>query len=327
MKVKINQKQRQKIYDYWLETKVKATVARKFKCDPKTVRRIIAEFETDFNVKIESLHVEIKEDDDSKLDLKEKVIPKPKKLEPTKDVQYIITEQSIIVVKDGEPKTINKNNQHFDLIKKFIDKKDWDSVFEYMELGDIIVKYSNGKIKFVNEHLYVDDKILHGTLADRIIQGLTIDMNVDKYINFLNNVADNPDKISIEGLYNFLESNCIEISYDGMILGFKVVHEDYKDIYTNEIDNSSGKVIKMERDKIVSNPNKTCSRGLHICSSKYLKHYGCAKSGTDKIMLCKVNPRDVVSVPNDYNNSKMRVCEYKVVADITENAREIYLKD
>jgi Ran GTPase-activating protein (RanGAP) involved in mRNA processing and transport len=31
----------------------------------------------------------------------------------------------------------------------------------------------------------------------------------------------------------------------------------------------------------------------------------------------KVNPRDVVAVPVDYNNAKMRVCEYVVLSVVT----------
>lgn len=32
--------------------------------------------------------------------------------------------------------------------------------------------------------------------------------------------------------------------------------------------------------------------------------------------LIKINPKDVVSIPNDYNNTKGRCCKYEVVADI-----------
>jgi hypothetical protein len=49
-----------------------------------------------------------------------------------------------------------------------------------------------------------------------------------------------------------------------------------------------------------------------------MQHYG--SSGTtdqdDVIMICKVNPKDVVSVPVDYDNAKMRVASYEVVGEI-----------
>jgi hypothetical protein len=34
-------------------------------------------------------------------------------------------------------------------------------------------------------------------------------------------------------------------------------------------------------------------------------------------MICKVNPADVVAIPNDYNNTKMRVWTYEVVGEVT----------
>ena len=36
-------------------------------------------------------------------------------------------------------------------------------------------------------------------------------------------------------------------------------------------------------------------------------------------MICKINPRDVVSVPSDYDNAKMRDCRYEVIGELDEN--------
>ena len=36
--------------------------------------------------------------------------------------------------------------------------------------------------------------------------------------------------------------------------------------------------------------------------------------GGDQVVVCKVNPRDVVSVPTDSNFGKLRVCRYEVVS-------------
>ncbi len=37
--------------------------------------------------------------------------------------------------------------------------------------------------------------------------------------------------------------------------------------------------------------------------------------GNDKIVICKINPKDVVCVPHDMSQQKIRVCEYTVVGD------------
>lgn len=44
-----------------------------------------------------------------------------------------------------------------------------------------------------------------------------------------------------------------------------------------------------------------------------LNHYG-SSSGT-KIVKVKVHPKDVVSIPVDYNNAKMRTCGYEVIEE------------
>ena len=33
-------------------------------------------------------------------------------------------------------------------------------------------------------------------------------------------------------------------------------------------------------------------------------------------MVIKINPRDVVSIPYDYNNEKMRCCRYEVIGEV-----------
>jgi hypothetical protein len=71
----------------------------------------------------------------------------------------------------------------------------------------------------------------------------------------------------------------------------------------------------MMRNQVEDDENVTCAKGLHVCSKEYLPHFG-----GQNIVACEVDPKDVVSVPLDYNNSKMRVCEYKVVGVITDDS-------
>ena len=56
-----------------------------------------------------------------------------------------------------------------------------------------------------------------------------------------------------------------------------------------------------------------------------MSHYGSNGSG-DKIVLVKINPADVVSIPDDYGFAKGRCCRYEVVADITDTDRKLEQK-
>jgi hypothetical protein len=42
--------------------------------------------------------------------------------------------------------------------------------------------------------------------------------------------------------------------------------------------------------------------------------YGSLESG-DRIVIVKINPKDVVSVPSDCNYEKLRTCRYEVVGE------------
>lgn len=131
----------------------------------------------------------------------------------------------------------------------------------------------------------------------------------NKISNFLDLLVENPDKDVIKQLYPFLIHNDIEICDNGYILAYKAINRNFKDIRTNSIDNSVGKRVTMDRNDVDSNSNNTCSVGLHVGSLSYIE-----KIYKDVIIVkCILNPKDVVSVPKDYNGAKCRVCEYKVV--------------
>jgi hypothetical protein len=72
--------------------------------------------------------------------------------------------------------------------------------------------------------------------------------------------------------------------------------------------------VTMDRSKVDDDPQHTCSSGLHVCADEYLKGY--ATGSDNRTLVVEVNPADVVAVPYDYNFSKMRVCRYKVLAQI-----------
>lgn len=77
----------------------------------------------------------------------------------------------------------------------------------------------------------------------------------------------------------------------------------YKDCYTGRMRIRIGEVITMPRDKCDSDPNSSCSRGLHQKSS--IHDY----AGGSVQMVCLVNPMDVVAVPT-HDTSKFRCCAY-----------------
>ena len=127
---------------------------------------------------------------------------------------------------------------------------------------------------------------------------------------FLANLMENPSMRAVEELYGFLEHGKMPITPDGHFLAYKAVNPDYTDIHTGTISNRIGEKPWMARNKVDDRSHITCSRGYHVCSFDYLPHFA---HNNGHVMICKVNPRDVVSIPRDYNDTKMRVSTYEVV--------------
>jgi len=127
---------------------------------------------------------------------------------------------------------------------------------------------------------------------------------------------ENPSHRAVQELYSFLEAGSMALTEDGYFLTYKKIRENWTDIHTGTFDNSIGATPNMPRNMVDEDSEKTCSNGLHVCSYDYLSHFGW--SDNNRVVLCKVNPRDVVAIPKDYNNTKMRVCEYKVLQEVGE---------
>jgi len=84
-----------------------------------------------------------------------------------------------------------------------------------------------------------------------------------------------------------------------------------------------GEPITMPREECDSDPEVTCSAGLHVGSMEYVHDFGYS-SGV--ILEVLVSPRNVVAVPTDYNNTKMRTCEYYPIAITNGENADIYLE-
>jgi hypothetical protein len=157
---------------------------------------------------------------------------------------------------------------------------------------------------------------LSNAIINRILDQAAQGFNVTPMMNFMANLLSNPEKTAVDELYLFLESCKLPITEDGCFIAYKIVKDDYMDIYTGKMSNKVGEVLEMPRSEVDTNRHNTCSRGLHFCSKEYLRSYGSSNRGDDRCVLVKINPADVVSIPSDYNNAKGRTWKYEVVGEM-----------
>ena len=226
---------------------------------------------------------------------------------------YIIQGDNVVIVVDGTPHTINKSHLSYQKIVDAIKVGVWDQVKELINPVKRIVNFSQGNLSIVNGEMFWKGQPFHNALATRIVSMLEEGFDIKPMVNFMHNLMQNPSRQAVTELYGFLEKNSLPITPDGCFLAYKRVRGDYKDCHTGTMDNSVGRVVEMERNMVDDNRNNTCSAGLHFCSHSYLASF----SG-ERTVIVKIDPRDVVSIPSDYDNAKGRTCRYEVVGEVAQ---------
>jgi hypothetical protein len=235
---------------------------------------------------------------------------------------YLIQGKNIVVVINNTPHTITSTHIAYDRVKEAIKNDDWTTVQDIIEPKKVVLEYGEGNIAIQGDTFYWKGEELHTTLTDRIISMYQDGFPIEPMVAFMENLMQNPSKRAVTELYGFLEKGNLPITPDGHFLAYKKVRKDYKDIHSGTMDNSVGKVVEMTRNSVDDDKNNTCSTGLHFCSLDYLDHFGGSDSRT---VVLKINPRDVVSIPADYNATKGRTCRYEVIEEIGGKAEDAFV--
>ena len=226
---------------------------------------------------------------------------------------FLIQGKNIVVVIGTNSHTISSTHITYQKVLDAIKSGDWDTVKDLIEPKKVVINYGKGNVEVQGEKLFWKGNELHNSLATRMNSMLQEGFPVEPLVLFMENLMSNPSKRAVTELYGFLEKNSLPITSDGYFLAYKKVGSNFKDIHSGTMDNSVGQVVEMERNMVDDDQNRTCSTGLHFCSQSYLAHFG---DSTSRTVILKINPRDVVSIPNDYNNAKGRACRYEVIGEL-----------
>ncbi len=228
-------------------------------------------------------------------------------------LNYIITDSTITVLINNRPEIIDESHPNFTAVLEILKRGDGTEkeVYELINISKAVENFGEGNIEVISGEIFYKGKLVESALTRRILSLMENGFDITPFVKFMNNLYENPSYRAVQETYGFLEACNLPITEDGHFLAYKKVRDDYKDVYSGTFDNSIGQVCEMPRNEVDEDSNRTCSAGLHVASYSYMSVY----SG-DRIVICKINPRDVVAVPDDYNNSKMRVCKYEVVGEV-----------
>lgn len=246
---------------------------------------------------------------------------------------YIIAANyvSVMNLETGAVTVINRNDSRWDKAMEMIRNGHIDEI-EQLNIKESVKKFmkfdqtsSSGQVRLrlnndVIEYSYNMDsqwKELHNAFATRVVEMAREGIDPSPMMSFLAKLLNNPSKSIIEELPLFLENNQLPITPNGNFVAYKIVRSDYSSVHDSSFMNNIGTTVEMPRQEVNDNRNETCSTGLHFCNRNYLNSYGSSNRDTDRLLLLVINPQDVVSIPNDYNNAKGRACKYVIWKDIT----------
>ena len=223
---------------------------------------------------------------------------------------------------DGNLTLVLKNRAHqvlpdhlnYKMILEALPTASEDELVNLVDIPTAVATFSDGLVEVKNGQVFYEGEVVHGSVSKRILEFMSKNLPFKPLVNFLNNLMENPSMQSQQELYDFLEHEHLPITEDGHFLAYKAVRNDYMDKYAGKFDNHVGKVCQMNRAKVDDNRSVGCSQGLHAGALNYVAGYGCIDNG-DRIVIVKINPKDVVSVPSDCNHEKLRTCRYEVVGE------------
>jgi hypothetical protein len=241
-------------------------------------------------------------------------------------IPYQLTDRTLTVVLGTTPHIIHSDNEAFNMAIAVLN----DSTLSHDDAVEAIARIvtpvsliadavAGDRVTIENNRVLFDGENVPSALTRKLLSVARAGLNIDPWKRFVVRLFANPSRGAQAELNEFLEIADLPITEDGCFLAYKRVRDDYRDLHSATFDNSVGKVVQMERDGVDPDRDRTCSYGLHFCSQDYLRNF---YRGGGRIVIVKVNPTDVVSIPSDYQFTKGRTCRYEVVGEVDISVEE-----
>lgn len=251
-------------------------------------------------------------------------------------MKYIINKNAIVVFYNNKPVRIEKTDSRYANIIAAFDLEGEEqeqaliAALETKSINPIDINTVEGFALKDDGSVWYGKEKLPAVLAEKVQSIADDGLPLDNFEKFWANLRLNPSSQSVLELYDFLAYKELPITEDGCFIAYKGVNEEYWSIHGNtetqvlrgqvdvngRIYNGVGEEIEVLRRDVNDDRNVHCSWGLHVGSLDY------ASSFASHIVIVKVNPKDVVSVPTDHSCQKCRVCAYTVVDDFESEIKD-----
>lgn len=213
---------------------------------------------------------------------------------------------------DGKIGVVTPDRIIYNDIRNALNREDEAEIKRLLDWRDELAEKTKGRVSYYGGVVRYNGSAVDNAISRAIVELDRKGFSYDSILLFLEHCYANPDPTIVERIWDFLTNNCICISSDGYIIGYKAIRNNYKDKRTNTFDYSIGKVVTMPREQCDSDSTNGCSHGLHSGSLRYSLDFA---SGDDRIIITKTHPRDVTAVPEESGFGKLRCCKLEVIGE------------
>jgi hypothetical protein len=249
-------------------------------------------------------------------------------------MKYAINTEAIILFINGKNIRVEKTDRKYPKILQVFQlpkdqqESEVESILNTVVKTAQIIGETEGFDIQENEIFYKGEK-LPKAFSDKVLSIIADGLPLEHFEKFWENLEKNPSYhvVNETGFFEFLEYRELPITEDGCFLAYRGVGQDYWSLSgdpstkvlqgttnsSGQIFNGIGEIIEVKRNEVNDDRKVHCAKkSLHIGSLDYAKNWG------PKVVVVKVNPADVVVVPNDCSSQKCRVCKFEVISDFVE---------
>jgi hypothetical protein len=246
----------------------------------------------------------------------------------------LITESGAVIFANDQQYTVTSDHPNYEAVLDALRAKDYSSISSLLDLRLAVREFVSPDPDFTleNDRITFDRRPFSEAVTAKVLAMIGAGNDASPLIRFLRNVRHNPSNVAQDELLLFCEANNFMITDDGYILAYKSVRGDYTDIHSGTIRNMVGDAPTMARNAVDDRRENTCSSGFHFASYNYASTWAGECDGVHrKLMVMKVHPKNVVSIPHDYENQKGRCWTYEVVGEVKAATplppKEVYSHD
>lgn len=243
---------------------------------------------------------------------------------------WILTKAGVIeACVKGRTFSVQPDHPMYTECLSFIRSEDYDRFAAIANVEDaiqLLLNFDDPNIKIAVKNGNVFYKFnetdipVNNYLTQNLLSFMRSKLPIRPVILFLENLMQNPSTRAVKELFGFLQHKGLPLTQDGCFLGYKRVQADWTDIRSGMIVNTPGtRVPEMLRNMCDDNWGVDCSEGYHVGSLEYVRTFHNDDAGTH-VVIVKVNPKDVVSVPRE-ESTKMRCTVYEVVDEYDQELK------